>query len=397
MKDIPTHISKLILTYISKDINEEEFNELKNWINQNPKHKQLFFDYLYVYKKSRKSKLLKKINLNDSWNDVHLKLISPLTIVPNKSEIRKKRFKRTLGFMKYAAALAVLLGVNYLYQNGYFKTQSKVIIPTNDITLELPDGKIKIINEENISKIINAKGQVVGKQNNTQLSYVDAGKEKVLEYNTLTIPYGKKFELELSDGTKVHLNAGSSLKYPVAFLKGHHRKVFLKGEAYFDVSKDKEHPFIVNVDDMNVRVLGTEFNISSYPEDKNINTVLVEGSISIYEDNELYDIKKSTLLTPGNKAIWNKNNKYISVKKADVDLATAWLDGRLVFRRMTFDEILKKLERRYNVTIVNHNKVIENQQFGASFDIETIEQIMESFNENYEIDYKIENNKIIIN
>lgn len=172
-------------------------------------------------------------------------------------------------------------------------------------------------------------------------------------------------------------------------------KCFLNGEAFFDVAKES-NPFIVNVNNLNIRVLGTQFNVSCYPEDTVINTVLVEGSVSLFGD-EVYNAETASILNPGFKASWNKTNDDISIDKVDTNIYTGWRKGKLIFKNLQFENIIKKLERHYNVSIVNDNKKLGEQYYNATFDIETIEQVLESFNESYEIKYTIENNKIIIN
>ena len=135
-------------------------------------------------------------------------------------------------------------------------------------------------------------------------------------YNTLKIPYGKKFEVQLSDGTIVHLNAGTSLRYPVQFVKNQSRQVYLTGEAFFEVSKDKAHPFTVNTQEVNVEVLGTKFNVNSYTEDVSTDVVLVEGKVSLYKDKKTAE--NQVYLTPGLKGsnikgqqkITNRSCKY---------------------------------------------------------------------------------------
>ena len=126
-----------------------------------------------------------------------------------------------------------------------------------------------------------------------------ASSAETLVYNTLKIPYGKQFEVELSDGTIVHLNSGTTLRYPVAFLKNQNRKVFLTGEAFFEVAKDKAHPFTVSTQELNVEVLGTKFNASSYTEDVTTDIVLVEGKVALYKDKK--ENNNSVKLTPGSK------------------------------------------------------------------------------------------------
>lgn len=398
MNHIDPKIFKLISAYISKEISEQEFQDLQQWINETPENKQLFSDYLHVYRKSRRIKFIESIDENRAWNNILLKLVRPLKFVTvsQKETVKAKRQERRLGIFKYAAIAILFLGIGYLYQGGYFQKGSEIMIPGDSITLQLSDGNVKIIDEDGSSKLLDSEGNVVGEHNGVQLVYDKDTEKETLVYNTLTVPYGKRFKLKLSDGTNVQLNAGTSLKYPVGFIKGENRKVFLKGEAYFDVAKDKDHPFIVNADGMDLRVLGTQFNISSYPEDDEINTVLVEGSVSIYKKEKAYDAKTATILKPGFKAAWQKDNNKVHVEKADIELHTAWIDGRIIFRRTLFEDIVKKLERHYNVVIINNNPVLAKQRFGASFDIETIEQVLESFSTNYEIEFTMENDQIII-
>ena len=202
--------------------------------------------------------------------------------------------------------------------------------------------------------------------------------------------------MQLSDGTTVHLNSGTTLKYPVKFIAGENRQVFLDGEAFFDVAKDKKHPFIVNADNLNVRVLGTHFNVSNYPEDAVTDVVLVEGSVGMYNVKEEFDANKNTVLKPGYKGSFNKQNNVIFTKPVITDIYTSWINGGLTFRNMTFKNIITKLERRYNVTIVNKNEKLANEKFNASFSDESIEKVMSYFNDIHGINYTIKNNQILI-
>ena len=400
MKNISTHILKLISAYLSKDINEQEFNELKQWLNDDIQNKQLFIDHLRFYKISRQIKFAENLSKDKAWNHIISKIKKPLQqdiAISEKPTVKIKYLKPISSIIKYAAMAILFLGIGYVYQQKYFANEPELIITDENITLQLENGNIEIINDDGSSQVVDAQGNVVGTQNGTQLVYSNEVEKEALVYNTLTVPYGKRFEVQLSDGTHVNLNAGTSLKYPVKFIKGEDRRVFLDGEAYFNVAKDANHPFVVNADMVNVRVLGTQFNISSYPEDENINTVLVEGSVSVYKKEEAYHINTATNLKPGFKATWQKKENQITVEEADTEMYTAWIDGRVIFRRVTFENIIKKLERHYNVVIINNNQSLNNVEFGASFDIETIEQVFETLNANYDIDYTIENNQIIIN
>lgn len=301
--------------------------------------------------------------------------------------------------LKYAAAALLFISIGYFFHNS-FNTVDTIDVTTinkNEIILQLEDGNIKVLSEDGKEKVINEGGKIIGLQKGNQLVYNNKPAVERLVYNTLTVPYGKRFELKLSDGTHIFINSGTSLKYPVKFLKGEKRQVYLNGEAFFDVSKDADHPFIVNMNNVGVRVFGTKFNASSYPENEAVNTVLIEGSVSIFNNNRDYHEKTASLLKPGYLASWNKYSKEISIEKADLDMHTAWIEGRILFRHLPFKNIVRKLERHYDVTVMNNNKKLDEELFTASFDIETIEQVLETFRKNYNIDYSIINNQIIIN
>lgn len=308
---------------------------------------------------------------------------------------RKPNYRK---YISIAASVVVLLGIGFFYkQNLITKPAEKEFdFKSTDIVLQLENGDIQVISEKNSSIVKDAKGNIVGNQTGDKLVYENSSNPEKLVYNTIKIPYGKKFRLQLSDGTFVHLNSGTTLRYPIKFIAGENRQVFLDGEAFFDVAKDKKHPFIVNADNLNVRVLGTHFNVSNYPEDALTDVVLVEGSVGMYESKEQFDASKNIILKPGFKGSFNKENAKISTKAVLTDIYTSWINGGLTFRNMTFKNIITKLERRYNVTIVNKNEKLANEKFNASFKEESIENVMSYFNDIHGINYTIKDNQILI-
>jgi ferric-dicitrate binding protein FerR (iron transport regulator) len=202
----------------------------------------------------------------------------------------------------------------------------------------------------------------------------------------------------LSDGTKVYLNSGSSLTYPVNFINGNSRKVYLTGEAYFEVTHTDDM-FIVNTRELDVQVYGTKFNLSNYPEDPDTELVLIDGSVSMSDAGKSKDSRDELYLVPGYKGAFNKANKNFINEKVNTSLYTAWMNGSLVFRNASFEKILHKLERQYNVVILNNNEKLAHETFNATIetDHENIEQVLRYFNKVYQIDYRIIDNKIIIN
>lgn len=317
------------------------------------------------------------------------------------AKVRKRKASSVRNLiLKYASAAVVAFGVVYFYsinEKSEIPVSSTLEISDEVITLQLENGDVEIINQEGEREVRDKNGRVVGTQKGTNLIYKKERTTEELVYNTLSVPYGKKFQIDLADGTQVHVNAGSSLKYPVKFIEGQNRQVFVTGEVYFEVAEDKDHPFIVTVDDRNIRVLGTKFNVSSFDDDENINTVLVEGSVRLYSTDENYSVGNSTKLEVGHLASWNKSDQQMSMEEVDTRLYTAWINGKMIFKNTSFKSIRKKLERKYNIEIINNNNILDENLYNASFDVETIEQVLNTFSENFAINYTIVNNQIIIN
>ncbi len=373
------NITKLLLGTIT----ENEIVELRIWL-QDPKNQAILESYVRDYHDLNLATL--KNNLDEAYNKVSHQIDS------NDKPV-KKLFPN---WTRYAAAVVLLFGLAFFYQQGFFATSDQeVLVPKDDsITLELDNGTIQTIDVNGAIEVMDSEGNIVGSQQQNQISYSKAHDKEVLVFNTLTIPNGKKFRIELSDGTLVHLNAGSSLRYPVNFLSDGPRQVFLSGEAYFDVAKSESNPFIVNIDELDVKVLGTQFNVSAYGEDEFIDVVLVEGTVGLRKKDQLQaDVVK---LSPGQKGSYKQVSESIIVNEVDTSLYISWMQGHLVFRDLTFNNILKKLERHYNIEIVNANVELGQEVFNARFDDVAIEEVLGYFNDIHSIDFKIDGNRVII-
>lgn len=376
----------IIIKYLNKQASKKELEALENWLDEDKKHKKHFKNFV---------KVNFLIDLNTKKFDSKASEKKLLGFISKEKKVIRLHTLKT--FMKYAAGVAILVAVSYFYFNSSTSTIDKKTIPSEKITLILENGNVKVIDENGTFSIQDPKGNIVGNQKGNKLVYENNNDNENLSYNTLKVPYGKRFAVLLSDGTKVTLNAGTSLKYPVKFLKGQNRQVFIEtGEAYFEVAKDETHPFVVNSNQLNVRVLGTKFNVSAYPEDASVSTVLVEGSVSLYSSEFEYDANKATYLKPGFKADWNKDAQTTNIQKADIELYTAWIDGKIILKHMKFSSIIKKLERHYNVEIYNNDEAFDEELITATFDTETIEEVLEVINEIHTINYKINKNKILI-
>ncbi|NNG09587.1 MAG: DUF4974 domain-containing protein, partial [Arenibacter sp.] len=314
---------------------------------------------------------------------------------PNAQE-SKRRGIQTI--WKYAAIFIGLVGlgfgISFLSQSS--NEQESITINHEEVNLQLGNGKLEIIKETGSTNILDRDGNVIAVQTDDKIKYQPTTNPKEIQYNELNVPYGKKFELELADGTIVYVNSGSVLRYPTSFSASKSRQVSLKGEAFFRVAEDKEHPFIVNSGSVNVRVLGTEFNVSAYNEDLETSTVLVSGSVQLYDSLSVDKQQTKVQLVPGEMGTWSKNQQNFKKDKVDTSIYTSWVQGKLIFRDIPFKQIRRQLERSYNVTIVNTDTALDKNTFSANFEEETIEEILEILDRTYGIEYTIKENQIII-
>ncbi len=368
------------------------------YINQNTKTEdlKLLLTYLKDSDNLRLFKLYIKINffsiyvMNKMDKDGIIDIIKGKIKKDQKREKRKKYFFKTL---KYAAIFVAVFSISHFYTlNKINSTEiSEVIIPDDDeVFIENEKGEIFLIEKTDSIKIsknsYKVSNRIVYEENILET-------EKV-EFHTITVPYGKRFNLKLSDGTDVYLNSGTLMKYPVSFLPDQTRSVYIEGEAFFNVEKATNSIFEVRSNQIIASVYGTKFNFKNFSEDFSSDIVLVEGSLGISNENS-NDIN---MLSPGYKASIDKEIFNISKSKVNTKIYTSWVDGDVIFRNETFDQIIQKLQRLYNITIINNSK-ISNQLFNASINVEKekIEEVLGYFNKIYNIDFQIFNNKIIIN
>lgn len=179
-------------------------------------------------------------------------------------------------------------------------------------------------------------------------------------------PYGNKSQVILNDSTIVYLNSGSTLIYPSRF-KGDFRRVILKGEGYFDVKKDRKHPFVVEAGEVTIRVLGTRFNVKNYEDENTIETTLIEGAVGLSGKSGT-NVNKIIELIPNQQAIYNKSTGVIEKIYIDAELSALWKDGKYYFEKEPLSSIVKKLERNFNVNIRITSESLNNRVFSGLID-----------------------------
>jgi len=377
-----------IIKYIKGTSSTTLSGEVEDWINSSAENAKKFYFLKAKYIGSTFEETSKT-------TDIEKGLVQYKKNVGQSIQSKRKNVRTLL--LKYAAILVVIFGLGSVFYLGVFNSGTQVISVDNVVKLELENGNTQVIMEEGAILVLDSEGEEIGFQQGQSLVYKPKISKEILEYNTLKVPYGKRFDLVLSDNTQVILNAGSSLKYPVQFIKGKSREVYLSGEAFFKVAKDTIHPFVVNTKGLDINVLGTVFNVSAYREDSSMNVVLTEGSVKVRLKGMQGALDKPTLLMPGHMAVWEKSQKNITTDPVDVSDHIAWVNGKIVFKDKPFLKILKILERHYNVSIKNNYNFLNDQKFLAKFDSETIEEVLRSFQKSEDFSFVIDGNKIEIN
>lgn len=291
-----------------------------------------------------------------------------------------------------AASILVAIGIGtfVLFQKS---DQSPLVVTSNGSSDKEPGKTGAILTLSNGSKIIldSVGNGLLANQNNTVVSKKNggvvytAGSGAQIVYNTMTTPRARQYNLELSDGTKVWLNASSSITFPTSFA-ANERKVILTGEAYFEVAKDKKRPFRVSVNDMQVNVLGTHFNVNAYSDEDVVNTTLLEGSVLLTEKN------KKVLLRPGQQAQTEKSGSIIVKDKVNLEAVMGWKNGVFYFENANLQAVLRQVSRWYDVDVV-FEKGVPTRTFEGeiqrNLQLSQVLKILEKNKVHFKIDGKI--------
>ncbi len=225
----------------------------------------------------------------------------------------------------------------------------------------------------------------------------NAYKEPKIEYAQTIVPNGQKINLLLPDSTSVWLNSGTLLKYPKYF-NNSIREVYLEGEAYFDVRENISKPFIINtLHELQIKVLGTRFNVSSYSNENQIETTVIEGSVKVYQTNENQETDNSIILQPDQQATFLIKENKMFFKEVDSKISQAWIYGNYIFKNESLEIIMKKLERAFDIKVYFKNHDIKDIRLSGRFrNDEPIEQVMHVIKMTAQIEYSINNNKIYL-
>lgn len=343
--------------YLTKSLSSKEIEEFKQMI-LDPELEPLLEDQIEIH-----------WNLITEDDIVRLptqRLDAIFTKVVDHQQPPKRKMPLWRRLAIVAAVGTLFFGAGLFYfglkqhplREGYVVQHKDIEPGQHGATLTLANGKkIKLSDAAN-GELLKEAGVLIRKTANGQLIYEikDAGTESG-KINTLSTDRGETYQIRLPDGSTAWLNAASSLTYTTGLIREGKRKVMLEGEAYFEIAKDKKHPFVVNSKGQEIEVLGTHFNVNSYPDEPAITTTLIEGSLKVNSNNAHRIIK------PGQQAV--NQGGIITIQEADSENATDWKEGDFYLDRVNFKLAMRKIARWYNIEVVYRTDLPDTLEAGG--------------------------------
>ncbi|MBS7231510.1 FecR domain-containing protein [Flavobacterium psychroterrae] len=351
-------------------------------------------DAWYLHKASTSNLQLNEYELEDSYEQLKAKL-------PLQQEIKVIRIWPRIAV---AASIALLLGTGLFYFAKPKEQIIQVAEKPQEITpggnrgiLTLSNGKQIVLSDISAKDTIAKEGEkdevTIKMGANGVITYIinpntAASKENTNSFNTLSTPTGGQYNIVLADGTKVYLNAVSSIKYPTQF-NGDQRVVELDGEAYFEVAKNKNKPFVVKSGDQDIEVLGTHFNVHAYDNEAVVKTTLLEGSVVVTYKNQ------KSILKPGQQSNVSEKLNKITIKQVDTEAAIAWKNGRFKFDNADLKTVMRQLERWYGIKVEYRGDVSDVRFNGGTFMNKNLSEVLKVL-ELSNIKFKVEGKTIIV-
>lgn len=388
----------LALDYLAGELDEEGAQALWQWL-QAEDHVLLFRQWMKHYHAARAVGQWPSLDEQLAWESVMVRLEHD-----NPRTVKISSRQRLLSWTACAAGVALIVSLGWFSIGNFRPETAKPSEKYASQTHSVEHNKAILVIDETESWILSGKdslnipsgtGQTIHISNNGLIDYSELIREKNdknVRQHTLKIPWGSEFCLTLSDGTRVWLNAMSEMKYPEYFT-GSRREVILSGEAYFEVARDPEMPFIVRTSDMDLEVLGTSFNIRAYSEESRLTTTLASGKI-----RQFYPATGDLLvLAPNEQAVYDKRQQQLQVRNVDFASVVAWKEGRILFRDGTLEEIFQELNRWYDFTVSYQNEELKKMRFYLHIDrYADVETILEKLQRTRGIRFVIQGKEIMV-
>ena len=381
------HIARLIFLHIQGMTDNAQEKELNEWRSVSPRHEELFQRMLSSEHVEKSISRFVKTEEEEERGWWQL-----------QQKARSGRSVRKIKWFPYAAAIVLILSMGGVFYFSGDKEQTEILpiaknevqVPGSRAVLILPDGR-KVDLENEVLRSDLAQSDSLLLVSARSLKYRDIDSPDTTEiFHTLEIPRGGEYLLTLSDGTMIYLNSESTLSFPVKF-QGKERKVYLTGEAYFKVAKNTEHPFVVTAGELEVLVTGTTFGVRAYKDEKDIQTTLESGQVTVRVEG------KSVKLVPNKQVLFNKSTMGLEVRDVDVDLYLAWAGGRLVYDNCPLEKILTDLGRWYNIDVFYSRDELRSYQFSLNMKKhEEFTQVLELIGKTGEVQFEIKDNTVIV-
>lgn len=389
------NLAKIISSMLIDRITNQRKGELDDWEREARENSHLLEKIMDNEHIRDDRKQMERFDKSEGWQNI-------CEMREKKVARRNAKIVRIGRSWKYVAAISVIvLGTGVWMMTGQSEPEMKLaevgrektpVENKKGVQLKLQDGRVVNLGESDGKMVVDSG--VVVRHSGSLLSY-EANREAEtdeLVYNEIYVPKGAGYQLKLSDGTIIHLNAMSRVRYPVTF-SDTERMVELEGEAFLEVAKDEARPFIVKTQFMDVKVLGTKFNISSYGDDQMVRTTLVEGSVWVSSD----EMGIEAVLKPDEQLAFNKENRTAEVLHVDVGYYTAWRDGWFRFRDVRLEELMKIMMRWYDVKVVYKDPEVKNYLFGCNFNRwSSIASLIRVFGQNGKIKIEQKDDMLIL-
>ena len=356
MKD-KTISASLIYRKIEGKLSTVEEERFEAWLKEGWEHREYYERMWRMYQQENVQEV-ETGEIQEAWVVFEKRV---------QGQRRIERRQRWVWVMSAVASVAIVICCWFVYYRA--NTEQKLNVAVQKIVpgqynavLEMADGTTYHLGEQQYFLQEETGNQI--KVDSTILSYLPvnnkSGLSQDIVYNKLSVPKGGEYRIELEDGTKVWINSASRLRYPVVF-SGDTREVYLDGEAYFEVRRDVDRPFIVHSGEQKVTVLGTSFGISCYASEANDYTTLVSGKVKV----DLERGKQSFVLEPGMQVAYNKESGVAMERKVDVAEFVAWKDGKYIFKQKRLEDILSTLSRWYDFEVFYRNEDVKDVLFSG--------------------------------
>ncbi|PWV56408.1 FecR family protein [Chitinophaga sp. S165] len=388
------YIAVLIVKYLDNSLNEAEEAELTTWINAEEHHRDLFTE---MTDPQRLISQVQQFYAYDSDRISHKigQRIPEFNAVPVRM---RPVYLRKWG---WAAAIAVLLmGGSYYWtshlrndHSGIASVQVNIEPGRQGAILTLADGREVVLDSLRNGIVASQSGASIVLSEGQLVYDPTAARNMDVQYNKMTTPAGRQFQVTLPDGSNVWLNAASSIRFPTSFA-GNERRVEVTGEVYFDVVKNANQPFIVVVKDkIDIEVLGTSFNVNAYENERSIRATLINGSIRVGVPST--DLKKAVTLQHNQQA--KVIDKLITVTdNQDPEKVLAWKNGLFNFDGANLEEVMRELERWYDIEVVYENGIPDSDKFIGEMTRQIALTDLLDILKRFQVDFRVEGRKLIV-